>query len=54
MPVYEFQCRSCQKKFEVQQHVEDHRKQMPPCPWCGSSQVDPVLSTFFSKTSRKS
>jgi putative FmdB family regulatory protein len=54
MPVYEFRCESCQKTFEVQQHIEDHRKQTPPCPWCGSNKVEATLSTFFSKTTRKS
>jgi putative FmdB family regulatory protein len=54
MPVYEFRCLSCQKRFELQQHVKEHGERLPSCPWCGSSQVEGVVSTFFSKTSRKS
>jgi putative FmdB family regulatory protein len=54
MPVYEFKCQSCEKTFEVKQHVDEHRVKLPPCPWCGSNKVETKVSTFFSKTSRKS
>lgn len=54
MPLYEFLCRRCQKEFEATQSIEEHSRQRPECPTCHSAeQVEPELSPFFARTSRK-
>lgn len=53
MPVYEFVCRACNKSFELRQNVEEHLMRKPPCPWCGSAEVESTLSSFFARTTRK-
>lgn len=54
MPNYEYRCSDCNRLFEAQQSVEEHGKQKPACPHCKSQRVEPVFSTFFAQTSRKS
>jgi putative FmdB family regulatory protein len=53
MPHYEFECRTCHYRFEAVQSVDEHTRGPAPCPKCGSSQVDSVLSTFYARTTRK-
>ena len=45
MPLYEFQCRSCEKRFET---LVSHKEFDDPvkCPDCGSEETDRRLSTF--------
>jgi putative FmdB family regulatory protein len=54
MPIYEYRCTKCRKCFTAQQSIIAHGKQRPACPKCGSRAVEPVFSTFFAKTVRKS
>jgi putative FmdB family regulatory protein len=55
MPLYEFMCRKCSKRFEASQSLGEHAKAKPRCPECKSARaVEPELSTFFAQTSRKS
>jgi putative FmdB family regulatory protein len=53
MPVYEFVCRECEKPFEIVRKMSD-APSTPPCPSCGSTRVDRVWSSVYTKTSRKS
>ncbi len=54
MPLYEFLCNACQKRFETSQTVKEHTSALVACPFCGSDhQVEPVLSRFFAVTGRK-
>lgn len=50
MPVYEYSCEKCGKRFDKLVHsytkVEDLR-----CPQCGSAAVERVLSVFASSCS---
>lgn len=42
MPVYEYQCKSCEETFELQRKFSD-----PPvdvCPKCGKGPVDKLIS----------
>jgi putative FmdB family regulatory protein len=54
MPTYEYRCNKCGKAFERQEHVAEHEKSHPRCPKCQSSDVQPVLTDFYAKTSKKS
>jgi putative FmdB family regulatory protein len=54
MPTYEYRCSKCGKAFERQQHIAEHEKSHPRCPKCQSPAVQPVLTDFYAKTSKKS
>lgn len=54
MPTYEYRCTRCGKTFERQESVAEHERARPECPKCRSSDVEPLLGTFFAKTSKKS
>jgi putative FmdB family regulatory protein len=54
MPVYEFECKHCGKRFEARQTLQEHGRGRPACPSCGSDkEVLPLLSSFFARTTRK-
>jgi putative FmdB family regulatory protein len=54
MPTYEFYCNECQDPFEAQQRVEDHSREVLPCPKCGSREhVQRQLSTVHVQTQKK-
>ena len=45
MPLYEYQCKKCEKRFETLlslRELDDPVK----CPDCGSEETDRLLSTF--------
>jgi putative FmdB family regulatory protein len=52
MPLYEYECQECGKKFETL--VQGSR--IPSCPGCGSEKLEKQLSTFgvggFSSSSK--
>ncbi len=54
MPLYEFFCHKCQKEVSLTLSISEREKGEAKCPQCGSSQMRPLVGTFFSKTSRKS
>jgi putative FmdB family regulatory protein len=50
MPVYEYECKKCLKKFEkIQKMGEDGRNLS--CPECGEIGPKKLISGFMSKTS---
>jgi len=54
MPIYEFRCTKCRNRFSHSMSITGHARRVPACPKCGSRAVEPVFSTFFAKTIRKS
>src|SRR5688500_12604954 len=52
--IYEDRCSKCGKAFERQQHIAEHEKSHPRCPKCQSPVVQPVLTDFYAKPSKKS
>lgn len=54
MPIYEFFCEKCQEVFSLQLRLADHEKGKFQCPKCKSKKVKKQISTFQTKTSRKS
>jgi len=54
MPVYDFRCGGCGKKFSLSMSISEREHKRIKCPKCSSSKAEPVFSSFFAKTSRKS
>jgi len=55
MPTYDFHCAKCKKDFTVTLTLKEREKGKIKCPSCNSSnKVQPIYSSFFAKTSKKS
>jgi len=54
MPIYEYRCTKCRKRFSRHEGIEEHGRRRPACPHCKSRAVEQVFSPFFAKTVRKS
>ena len=54
MPVYDYVCLDCHKPFETVLTLNEHDKNNPKCPHCGSKNVEQEAAAFFAVTSRKS
>lgn len=54
MPLYEYVCRKCQKKFSEVLTIKEHEARKVQCPQCKSKDVAPVIEPFFAQTKRKS
>ena len=53
MPHYEFHCERCQKEVTLTLSIGERERGDYKCPDCGGKKLEPLLATFFSKTSRK-
>ena len=54
MPVYEYYCDNCRSAVAVTLQIGEHDKGVPACPQCNGKDIRPLVSAFFSQTSRKS
>ena len=54
MPTYDFKCPKCGKKFALTMGIKERETRRLKCPKCGGGKPEPIFSTFFAKTSRKS
>ena len=54
MATYEYRCEACNRKFAVTERISEHGKSKPACPKCKGRNVKQQISTFQTKTSRKS
>jgi len=45
MPLYEYRCQKCGKKFELLRRMSDADRYLE-CPECRSAEVERLLSTF--------
>ena len=54
MPVYDYACRKCGKKFTVTMLISDHDKKKVRCPRCDSGNVAQQIGSFFAQTGKKS
>jgi putative FmdB family regulatory protein len=54
MPVYEYYCENCRRDVNITLSITEHDTIKAACPQCGNTALRPLVSTFFSKTSRKS
>jgi putative FmdB family regulatory protein len=54
MPTYEFVCEKCKKRFTLHLRLAEYEKGGFTCPKCKSRKLKQQISTFQTKTSRKS
>jgi len=54
MPVYDFTCRECRKRFSVTKPVAEYDPKKIACPKCKSRKVHRRWGSVFAKTSSKS
>jgi putative FmdB family regulatory protein len=54
MPTYEYECLDCKKKFSAIMSISEREKTKVSCPKCKGKKVKQSISTFTTKTSRKS
>ncbi len=47
MPIYEYECRACQERFEVVQKISDTGEELH-CPKCDTDRPQRLLSAFCS------
>ena len=47
MPIYEYQCQTCESKFEVLESVNEDNQELK-CPVCGACEPKKVFSSFAS------
>jgi putative FmdB family regulatory protein len=47
MPIYEYRCKKCEKRFE--EYLSTSTKAAPPCPKCGSTDVARLVSSFATE-----
>jgi len=54
MPVYEYVCNACKKKFSETKSVSEYNPKAARCPKCKSRRVERILSGVQVETSKKS
>jgi putative FmdB family regulatory protein len=54
MPTYEYVCNKCGEEFVRVMSISEMESSQVTCPKCQSEDVTQRMSTFISKTSRKS
>ena len=54
MPIYDYICGKCKKKFNVTMSITAHGKKRVQCPKCSSKAVVRSFQPFFATTSKKS
>lgn len=53
MPLYEYICKKCHKKFAEVLTFKEHDTKKLQCPKCKSKELEKVIEPFFAKTSSK-
>ena len=53
MPLYEFMCPRCNKQLSMTLTVKERESGGVKCPDC-RGKLEPLMATFYSKTSKKS
>ena len=53
MPLYEYLCKKCHKKFGEVLTIREHETKKVQCPKCKSQGLEHVIEPFFAKTSSK-
>ncbi|MEQ8172881.1 MAG: zinc ribbon domain-containing protein [Candidatus Eremiobacterota bacterium] len=49
MPVYEYECKKCLKRFEKIQKIGEDGRNLS-CPLCGEKEPKKLISSFSSRT----
>lgn len=53
MPLYEYVCHKCHKKFGEVLTIKEHETKKLHCPKCQSTDLEKVIEPFFAKTASK-
>ena len=53
MPLYEYVCKKCHKKFSEVLTIHEHDTKRIRCPKCQSTAVEKVIEPFFARTASK-
>ena len=53
MPLYEYICKKCHKKFGEVLTIKEHEKKKLQCPKCKGQDLEHVIEPFFARTSSK-
>lgn len=53
MPLYEYICKKCHKKFSEVLTITEHETRKPHCPKCKSRALEKVIEPFFARTASK-
>lgn len=53
MPLYEYICKKCHRKFSEVLTVHEMESRRVHCPRCKSTQLEKVIEPFFAKTVSK-
>ena len=53
MPHYDFYCEACKKEVSLTMSIGERERGDFKCPGCGRKELQALMGTFFSKTSRK-
>jgi putative FmdB family regulatory protein len=53
MPLYEYVCKKCGRKFAEVLSVREHDTKKIECPQCKSVDLEKVIEPFFAKTASK-
>ncbi|MGH7363074.1 MAG: FmdB family zinc ribbon protein [Candidatus Methylomirabilales bacterium] len=54
MPIYDFRCTRCSKKFTLTMTIKQRETGRIKCPKCRANKPEPIFGTFYARTSRKS
>jgi len=54
MPIYEFECQKCEKKFTLVLTVKQLEKKEFACPACQAKEVELLITSTHVITSKKS
>ena len=53
MPLYEYVCKKCEKKFSEVLTIREHDSKKIECPQCKGTDLEKVIEPFFAKTTSK-
>ncbi len=53
MPLYEYRCLNCKKKFEIYATISEYDKLKVSCPACQSENIQRIFSRINIKTESK-
>jgi putative FmdB family regulatory protein len=54
MPLYEYYCPACKQEVTLAMSMSEHDRGAAACPGCGGRALQPLVGSFFARTSRKS
>jgi putative FmdB family regulatory protein len=54
MPMYEYECKKCHKRFDNFESIQEHGTKKVQCPECKSASLERVYTSVQVQTSKKS